>query len=166
MRMRRSSYLEHNDDGRSDSEPPTIVCCVKCSGQITSADNHPLLRRRGERGGWEMESLLCGTSASFTSSGRRVDVERSVSISLVLSGRQRKGAVGQRAEVIAGGSRWLHSSSRGLRLRLKKRAAAMAKEERRELPFDSTVARSRVRWDLLPFDSEKKSCSRQATLIQ
>ncbi|RRT38586.1 hypothetical protein B296_00026032 [Ensete ventricosum] len=28
--------------------------------RIVSADNHPLLRRRGGRGGWETESLGCG----------------------------------------------------------------------------------------------------------
>ncbi|RRT57777.1 hypothetical protein B296_00022041 [Ensete ventricosum] len=45
------------------------------------------------------------------------------------------------------------NNKRGPRLRLKKRAATVAEEERRELSFGSTVARSRVRWDLLPFDS-------------
>ncbi|RWW71824.1 hypothetical protein BHE74_00020405 [Ensete ventricosum] len=33
---------------------------VKCSGQIASADNHPLLHRRGGRGGRVTESLGCG----------------------------------------------------------------------------------------------------------
>ncbi|RRT32171.1 hypothetical protein B296_00059206 [Ensete ventricosum] len=41
-----------------------------------------------------------------------------------------------------------HGGDRGPRLRLKKRAATMAEEERRELLFNSTVARSQARWDL------------------
>ncbi|RZS05527.1 hypothetical protein BHM03_00036059 [Ensete ventricosum] len=74
LRMRRSSYLVHNNDGRSGSKPPTVVCSVKCFGQIASADNSPLLRRRGRRGGWEMESLGC--SVGETAQAINIDPTR------------------------------------------------------------------------------------------
>ncbi|RZS10636.1 hypothetical protein BHM03_00041886, partial [Ensete ventricosum] len=45
---------------RSRFEKSTDRSSVKCSGQIASADNRPLLRRRGGRGGRVTESLGCG----------------------------------------------------------------------------------------------------------
>ncbi|RWW38319.1 hypothetical protein BHE74_00056459 [Ensete ventricosum] len=92
----------------------------------------------------------------FTSSGRRDDAGRSVPISLAPLVEERRSWTASSAKIIAGGSKRLHSNSRGLQLRLKKRS---------ELSFDSSVASSRVRWDLLSFDSEEKACSRQAAMI-
>ncbi|RWW20370.1 hypothetical protein BHE74_00021253 [Ensete ventricosum] len=85
-----------------------------------------------------------GTSASFTSSGRRDNAGRSVPILLDSSAEERRSWIASSTKVIVGGSRRLRSNSRGPRLRLKKRATVVAEKERRELSFDSTVACSRV----------------------
>ncbi|RRT70114.1 hypothetical protein B296_00004812 [Ensete ventricosum] len=166
-------------EGALDRNSPKEALGPKMeSSSCASADKHPLLHRIGGRGGWEMESLGYGVGettqainsdlTSFTSSGRRDDVGRLVSISLILlaeEAEERHSWTASSAEVIAGGSKRLHSNSRGPRLRLKKRVMAVAEEERRELSFDNTVACSRVRWDLLLFDNKEKACSRQAALI-
>ncbi|RRT57337.1 hypothetical protein B296_00005565 [Ensete ventricosum] len=156
---------------RSQFEKSTGRSSVKCFGQIASADNRPLLRRRGGRGGRETESLGCGigettqainanqarqnrcgasvllyklmvpSSGPDRSNGRRDDAGRSMQISLVLSVEERRSWTASSTKVVAGGSIRLRSSSRGPQLRLKKR---------RELSFDSTIACSRVQWDLMP----------------
>ncbi|RRT79801.1 hypothetical protein B296_00001620 [Ensete ventricosum] len=91
-------------------------------------------------------------TAKAVASGRRDDVGRSVPILLVPSAEEaeeRRSWIASSTKVIVGGSRQLHSSSRGPRLRLKKKAAAVVEKERRELSFESTIAYSRLPEEIL-----------------